>query len=52
MCDANFWNFDSLGCETCGCLPEGSIGNEPMCDTNTGDCFCKQNVEGKVCVLG
>ena len=49
QCAANYWNFNSLGCETCGCKPEGSLLNEPACATETGDCDCKQNVEGKRC---
>ncbi len=47
QCSPNYWNFGSLGCQPCGCLTEGSFNNTPSCDTNTGMCFCKQNVEGE-----
>ena len=46
-CDANYWNFNSFGCETCGCYPEGSFENIAACDATDGNCYCKQNVEGK-----
>lgn len=47
QCEANYWNFGSLGCQSCGCYPDGSANNNPNCDTLSGDCYCKQNVEGK-----
>uniref|UniRef100_A0A0K2SX80 Laminin subunit gamma-1 n=1 Tax=Lepeophtheirus salmonis TaxID=72036 RepID=A0A0K2SX80_LEPSM len=49
QCKADFWNFGTLGCKECGCLPEGCIGNKASCDTKTGYCHCKQNVEGQRC---
>ncbi len=30
-------------------MPEGSLDNTPQCDTETGICSCKQNVEGQKC---
>ena len=51
-CEANYWNFPdsaSRGCESCDCMVEGSLGNRPSCNTETGDCDCKQNVEGQRC---
>lgn len=49
QCEANHWNFGSLGCETCGCKKEGSLDNIAQCNVLSGDCFCKQNVEGQKC---
>ena len=52
QCEANYWNFPdgaSRGCQTCECMVEGSLGNRPSCNTDTGDCLCKQNVEGQRC---
>lgn len=49
QCEANHWDFGSLGCKPCGCLEEGSLDNTPQCDEATGECFCKQNVEGQRC---
>ena len=48
-CAPNHWNFGNLGCQTCGCLPEGSLNNTPSCDTDTGNCVCKSNVQGQRC---
>lgn len=48
-CADNHWNFVTLGCQNCGCLPAGSLNNTPSCDTTNGNCFCKQNVEGQRC---
>ena len=49
QCAANHWNFNTKGCESCECKPEGSLNNTPSCDPATGDCLCKQNVVGKRC---
>jgi laminin gamma 1 len=49
QCEVNHWNFGSLGCETCGCMAEGSRDNTPSCNPVDGDCFCKQNAEGQRC---
>ena len=48
-CAANYWNFDYTGCDSCDCMPEGSVENTPQCDQGTGECDCKRNVEGKKC---
>ena len=47
MCEPTHWDFTELGCKDCGCRREGSLDNEPNCDPLDGQCFCKQNVEGK-----
>jgi len=51
-CAPDYWKFpgpNGSGCQSCSCLPEGSFGNRPDCDTLDGDCRCKQNVEGHSC---
>jgi len=48
-CAANFYNFGSQGCTSCECSLAGSANNVPNCDTITGVCVCKENVEGKRC---
>ena len=35
------------GCESCDCHPVGSVVT--LCDPVTGDCSCKQGVEGDSC---
>ena len=47
MCEPTHWDFSELGCRDCGCRREGSLDNEPNCDPLDGQCYCKQNVEGK-----
>ena len=47
MCEPTHWDFTAIGCKDCGCRREGSLENEPNCDPLNGQCYCKQNVEGK-----
>ena len=47
MCEPTHWDFSELGCRDCGYRREGSLDNEPNCDPLDGQCYCKQNVEGK-----
>jgi len=52
VCGADYWQFPGPGdpgCQACRCLPEGSLGNRPDCDTLGGKCQCKENVEGDMC---
>ncbi|XP_076463865.1 usherin-like [Babylonia areolata] len=37
------------GCIPCGCNLEGAVNGNPACNQVTGQCFCKQNVQGKQC---
>ena len=37
------------GCRQCECRVEGSLDNQPICSSDTGDCRCKEYVEGKNC---
>jgi len=51
-CEANYWKFPEeadSGCLSCNCKVEGSYGNRPSCNTDDGQCSCKQNVEGQQC---
>jgi len=53
-CEVNYWAFPTgadQGCQACNCLVEGSLHNTPNCDVNTGNCDCKQNVEGQRCEI-
>ena len=49
QCEVNHWNKNSAGCESCGCLEQGSQDNTKSCSQETGECDCKQNVIGKRC---
>ena len=52
MCKEGTYNFGSdvdLGCEDCPCSPEGTVNGTGSCDPETGQCFCKENVEGQSC---
>lgn len=40
--------FCSILCPACECDPDGSV-DRGVCDPLTGQCVCKQNVEGERC---
>ena len=41
---------DSLkGCTDCLCDLTGTVNGSLLCDKGTGNCICKDNVEGKSC---
>ncbi|XP_060569790.1 laminin subunit gamma-1-like, partial [Ruditapes philippinarum] len=48
-CEDNYYDFGIYGCRPCGCVMEGSLDNQPRCDSDTGACLCKQFVEGQNC---
>ncbi|CAD5215290.1 unnamed protein product [Bursaphelenchus okinawaensis] len=44
------YGFDPLiGCQLCGCNPQGSLNGELQCDSNNGQCLCKEGVGGRRC---
>ena len=56
VCRPGYWGsaLDSrLGCSSCQCQPAGTRASpetgEPQCDATTGQCSCKDNVEGEHC---
>ncbi|XP_046390071.1 laminin subunit alpha-like [Ischnura elegans] len=38
-----------LGCKRCDCNELGVKGNQMQCDVLSGDCMCKENVDGRTC---
>lgn len=42
-------NFIEFYFRPCNCSEGGSYENRPACDSQTGQCICKQNVAGKQC---
>ncbi|KAK0397427.1 hypothetical protein QR680_002123 [Steinernema hermaphroditum] len=44
------FGFDPLiGCQQCGCHPNGSFGGQLQCDPTNGQCLCGNNVGGRKC---
>ena len=51
-CIDGYYNLSSTnpqGCQSCGCIAAGTLGGNDVCDKETGQCPCKQNVEGQDC---
>ncbi|KAI1289518.1 Laminin subunit gamma-1 [Halotydeus destructor] len=52
-CEANYHTFprnkDDDGCQFCACNVAGSYNNTASCDSFSGQCRCKLNVEGPKC---
>ena len=49
-CEYGFYNLSSenaAGCSPCLCNPFGST--DPYCNRDSGQCLCKENVEGSRC---
>ncbi|XP_027200224.2 laminin subunit alpha [Dermatophagoides pteronyssinus] len=52
QCKDLYWNLqmnNPYGCEDCHCNQNGTISRIGICDTVTGDCMCKMNVQGRTC---
>ena len=52
QCKDLYWNLqinNSFGCEDCLCNRNGTIGGIGLCNTESGQCDCKENVKGRVC---
>ncbi|XP_029970340.1 laminin subunit alpha-3-like isoform X2 [Salarias fasciatus] len=51
VCQNQTFSFHPLlGCESCGCSPNGVLANPgPQCDRLTGQCSCKPRIGGRQC---
>uniref|UniRef100_A0A8C1J3X3 Usherin n=1 Tax=Cyprinus carpio TaxID=7962 RepID=A0A8C1J3X3_CYPCA len=52
MCRDGYHSLDSsnsLGCVPCQCELRGTVNGSDVCDKTTGQCMCKNNVEGLRC---
>lgn len=52
QCRPLYWNLNASnpdGCEECECFTDGTISALDTCDTRSGQCSCKQNVQGRKC---
>ncbi|KPM02403.1 paramyosin-like protein 1, partial [Sarcoptes scabiei] len=52
QCKDLFWNLqmnNPYGCEDCRCNQNGTVSRIGICDTITGNCMCKNNVQGRTC---
>lgn len=47
-CEVNYYDFSDAGCKTCACSEEGSVDNQQSCDPYSGNCYCKEHVEGRM----
>ena len=49
-CEENTFGYDSItGCQECACQVEGTVAGNMSCSLETGQCYCKDNVEGRTC---
>ncbi|GFO21134.1 laminin subunit alpha-3 [Plakobranchus ocellatus] len=49
-CKSGAYGYDPIiGCQLCNCNPAGTINADMSCDQTTGQCNCKQNVDGRRC---
>jgi laminin, alpha 3/5 len=52
QCRPLYWNLNASnpdGCEECDCFTDGTIGTLDTCEIKSGQCSCKQNVQGRRC---
>ena len=38
-----------IGCKSCGCDTAGIVAGSVVCDKSSGECECKENVQGRTC---
>ncbi|XP_063394216.1 laminin subunit alpha [Cydia fagiglandana] len=51
-CKPLYWNlqyYNPHGCEECNCDVSGTLGGLGSCNTKTGQCMCKPNVDDRQC---
>lgn len=51
-CKPLFWNMQTqnpLGCEDCDCNTAGTVAGLRTCDSDSGQCVCKPNVQSRRC---
>uniref|UniRef100_A0A0K2UE20 Laminin subunit alphalike [Acyrthosiphon pisum] n=1 Tax=Lepeophtheirus salmonis TaxID=72036 RepID=A0A0K2UE20_LEPSM len=50
QCEANTFGYDPItGCQDCMCQYTGTNNGNMSCSLETGNCFCKENIEGRTC---
>ncbi|XP_022780822.1 laminin subunit alpha-3-like isoform X1 [Stylophora pistillata] len=53
QCIPGYWGYrgnPAAECKVCGCNILGTFNNTIQCDQYTGDCPCKESVQGRYCV--
>ncbi|KAI8485487.1 laminin subunit, partial [Branchiostoma belcheri] len=53
QCKPLYWNLlkdNPEGCEECGCFRPGTSSGLGTCDMAIGQCACKANVQGRICM--
>ena len=49
-CEENTFGYDPItGCQECNCMVNGTVGGDMSCSMDSGQCNCKENVEGRKC---
>ena len=49
-CEENTFGYDAItGCQECNCMVEGTVNGSMSCSLESGNCNCKDNVEGRQC---
>ena len=49
-CEENTFGYDAItGCQECNCRVEGTVNASMSCSLDSGNCYCKENVEGRQC---
>ena len=51
-CKELYWNLQKLnplGCQDCLCNRPGTVSSVGNCESESGQCICRENVEGKKC---
>ncbi|XP_077867614.1 laminin subunit alpha-5-like, partial [Saccoglossus kowalevskii] len=52
LCDPLYWNLqfsNPVGCEECHCYKPGTVSGIAVCDVVSGQCTCKEYVDGRRC---
>lgn len=52
QCKDGFYDLDGgliIGCKSCSCNAAGTVPGSEICDKTTGECDCKENVQGRSC---
>jgi len=49
-CEENTFGYDAItGCQECNCMVDGTMSGNMSCSLESGQCYCKENVEGRAC---
>ncbi|XP_064609157.1 laminin-like protein epi-1 [Liolophura sinensis] len=49
LCNEGFWGLPEKACSPCDCDRDGTIDPNAPCNGRTGQCDCKEGIEGRQC---